>query len=343
MDEQRLEKLLNRGARARILVIGDFFLDRYLVIDPARVERSVETGLAAHQVVDVRAAPGAAGTVSANLRALGATVTVLGIIGDDGEGYELRRGLRASGVDERAMVVAGDRRTPTYTKPIVRDDGAVPYELERLDIRTRTPVPEHTIDALIDRLRALAVQAHAVIIADQMPEPECGVITTRVRAMLAQLAAAHPDIWFLADSRERIGLFEQVIVKPNARECVRAVYPDDSADPPLALVAQAAEQLRQRTGKPVFITLGARGILVIHERGIEQAPAPPVFGPIDVTGAGDSVMAALAVALCAGASPEEAATLGNLAAAVTIRQLGTTGVATPAQVLEQWRAWHAEG
>jgi len=340
MDEHRLQELLFRHTRVRILVVGDFFLDRYLIIDPARVERSLETGLPAHQVVEVAATPGAAGTITANLRALGVAVTALGVIGDDGEGYELRRGLREAGVDERAMVIAADRRTPTYVKPTIRDTGAVPYELERLDIRTRTPTPEHTIAALIDRLRALVVQAQAVILADQMPEAECGVITARVREEAARLAAHYPHIWFLADSRQRIGLFNGVIIKPNARECVRAVYADDSSEPPLALVAQAAEQLRQRTGKPVFVTLGARGILVVHNKGVLHAPAIPVSGPIDVVGAGDSAMAAIAAALCAGATLDEAAALGNLTAAVTIRQIGTTGVAAPDQILALWRVTH---
>jgi len=92
MDEKRLDQLLKNFPRVHVLVVGDFFLDKYLVIDRRLSEVSLETGLEAYQVVDVRCSPGAAGTVTSNLRALGARVTVLGIIGDDGEGYELRRG-----------------------------------------------------------------------------------------------------------------------------------------------------------------------------------------------------------------------------------------------------------
>ena len=337
IDQARLGALLARASGVHALVVGDFFLDRYLVIDPALSERSIETGLEAHQVVDITAAPGAAGTVTANLRALGARVTALGIVGDDGEGYELRRALRANGVDDSALVVTGERRTPTYTKPIIRS-AAPPRELERLDIRTRAPMPPDIAGVLVARLAELAARADVVIVADQTPEPECGAIGGHARAELARLAERYPGVWFLADSRERIGLFEQVIAKPNMGECVRAIIPEYAGAPSMDDARRAAELLRQRTGQPVFVTLGAAGMLVGSQSGWEHVPGIPVHGPIDVVGAGDSAMAAIAAGLAAGASLEEAALLGNLAAAVTIQQLGTTGTASPQQILAQWQA-----
>jgi rfaE bifunctional protein kinase chain/domain len=338
MNETRLRELIGHFAGIHVLVIGDFFLDRYLVIDPTLAERSIETGLEAHQVVEVIAQPGAAGTVTANLRALGLHVTVLGLIGDDGEGHELRQGLRAIGVDDGALLTAPGHRTPTYTKPIIRPAGGPPRELERLDIRTRAPIPSHAEDALIARLRALAPRALAVIVADQTIEAEQGAITARVRAALAQMAGQFPDTPFLADSRARIGEFERVIVKPNAAEATRAVWPNYTGAPDIAVARRAAEALRQRTGCPVFVTLGADGMLVVSEAGATQVPGIAVPGPIDVVGAGDSAMAAITAGLCAGGTLEEAALLGNLAAAVTIQQLGTTGTASPEQIVEQWHA-----
>ncbi|MBL7202270.1 MAG: hypothetical protein ISS56_19190, partial [Anaerolineae bacterium] len=94
MDERRLRSLLDRFPDLHILVVGDYFLDRYLIIDRELGEISLETGLEAYQVVDVRCSPGAAGTVTSSLRALDIQVSALGIIGDDGMGYELLRGLR---------------------------------------------------------------------------------------------------------------------------------------------------------------------------------------------------------------------------------------------------------
>src|SRR5688500_3517916 len=94
MTPARLQQLIDCFASRRIAVVGDFFLDKYLTVDPALAEPSVETGKTAHQVVAVRTSPGAAGTVVNNLSALNAgTIHAVGAIGDDGEGYDLRRGL----------------------------------------------------------------------------------------------------------------------------------------------------------------------------------------------------------------------------------------------------------
>ena len=99
MNEKRLNQLLKNFPHLHVLVVGDFFLDKYLIIDRRLSEVSLETGLEAYQVVEARCSPGAAGTITSNFRALGVTVTALGVIGDDGEGYELRRGLAERGVD----------------------------------------------------------------------------------------------------------------------------------------------------------------------------------------------------------------------------------------------------
>src|SRR5713226_3560037 len=118
LTEQILEEILSRIPRLTIGVIGDLFLDRYLDIDAALTEPSLETGLDAYQVVRVRSYPGAAGTVINNLVALGVKkVCPIAVIGDDGEGYELRQALSAQHVVATEGVFPWQgRRTPTYTK-----------------------------------------------------------------------------------------------------------------------------------------------------------------------------------------------------------------------------------
>jgi sugar/nucleoside kinase (ribokinase family) len=137
---------------------------------------------------------------------------------------------------------------------------------------------------------------------------------------------------FAADSRERIGLFRDVIIKPNAREATRALYPDRETELDRAGVEVCGAELYRRSGKPVFLTVAADGIVVFHADGPTRVPACPVHGPIDIVGAGDSTMAGIVAALCAGSSPPEAALVGNLAASVTIHQLGTTGTASRQQI-----------
>jgi rfaE bifunctional protein kinase chain/domain len=332
MDTTRLTTLLSRFPDLTILVVGDFFLDKYLIIEHALGEISLETGLEAHQVVEVRCQPGAAGTVTNNLRAMGVNVLAAGIVGDDGEGFELLRALDANGVDADALVIRPDRFTPTYTKPLLREPDGRAAELNRLDIKNRAPLPAGAEAEIIARLRGLLPRVHGVIIADQVQEADCGVITERVRDELAALARAYPTVAFVADSRVRIGLYEDIILKPNAREAVSAVGMEFAGEPDRATAEAAAAALYARTGQPVFLTLSGDGIMVFHADGPTHIPAVPVAGPIDIVGAGDATMAGIVSAVCAGATVPEAAQVGCLAAAVTIRQLGTTGTASREQI-----------
>lgn len=345
MNLERLDMLLAGLRDKRVLVVGDFFLDKYLIIDQGLAETSLETGLEAHQVVEVRVSPGAAGTVTNNLRALGVEVAAVGVVGDDGEGFELLRGLDATGVDVDGIVIRTDRFTPTYTKPMLRVRGGALRELNRLDIKNRGKLPVEAEDRVIKALRGLLPRVHAVIVADQVQEADFGVVTERVRDELAVLAQTYGEVPFVADSRERIGLFQNLLIKPNAREAVRAVdreakwrgEPDPDWELDRELIESAGERLYRRNGQPVFLTVGKHGILAYHADGPTLVPAVKQTGPLDIVGAGDAAMAGIASALCAGATVPEAAEIGCLAAGVTVRQTGTTGTATRRQILDLWR------
>jgi sugar/nucleoside kinase (ribokinase family) len=178
----------------------------------------------------------------------------------------------------------------------------------------------------------LLPRVHGVIVADQVPEENCGVITERVREEIITLASAYPTVAFVADSRERIGLFRDVLLKPNAREAVAAIHPDHAGDLDRGLAESCAAELYRRAGQPVFLTLGADGILAFHADGPTHIPAVRVTGPIDIVGAGDATMAGIVMALCSAATVPEAAEIGCLAAGVTIQQIGTTGTASRAQI-----------
>ncbi len=340
MDERRLDELLNRFPHVHVLVVGDFFLDKYLVIDRQLSEVSLETGLEAYQVVEARCSPGAAGTVTSNLRALGVKVAALGVIGDDGEGYELKQGLAERGVDIEPLIQRADLFTPTYTKPMMRESDGREHEIQRLDIKNRAPLPSDAEEQVIARLRQLTHKVDAVVIADQVPERNCGVITDRVREEIGRLAVRYPDKTFAADSRQRIGLFQHVVIKPNWREAILALRPEWEGGFTLETARECGTELFRRNQKPVFLTVGSQGILLFTEEGCRHIPAVPVEGKVDIVGAGDSVMAGVVSALGSGAEPEEAALLGNLVASVTIQQIGTTGTASPAQVRERFdRIW----
>src|SRR5262249_2392413 len=121
----------------RVAVVGDFCLDRYLEIDPARNEISIETGLPVYNVQRVRSQPGAAGTILNNLVALGmGEIYPVGFAGEDGEGFELARSLASKeGVRLEHFLKTEQRRTFTYTKPLLVEPGKAPVELNRLDFK----------------------------------------------------------------------------------------------------------------------------------------------------------------------------------------------------------------
>jgi rfaE bifunctional protein kinase chain/domain len=328
----RLEQLLAGFGSARIVVVGDFFLDQYLEIDPALDETSLETGLAARQVVSVRGQPGGAGNVVANLVALGlGEVICLGFIGDDGEGYELTRALGRLGANTTGLLACRDRSTPTYRKPVVRPTNGGLSELERLDTKNRRPIPPEMEEALIARLRDLAPQVQAVIAQDQVQEVDCGGVTRSVREALAGLAREHPSVTWFADSRVRAGEFREVIVKPNREEVCAAAHPGEPAHA-VGEAVSCARSLSAQTGAPVYLTMGEDGIAVVTEDDIARVPAVKVDGDIDIVGAGDSATAGIVSALASGAGLREAAVVGNVVASVTIQQLGATGTASQEQV-----------
>lgn len=345
LTTSRLEHILDRLPTLIIGVVGDLFLDRYLDIDATLSETSIETGLEAYQVVGVRSDPGAAGTVLNNLAALGVgRIRCVSVLGDDGEGYELRQALRRMPtIDTGTVFTDARRRTPTYTKPMLRRPGRPPEELNRLDIKNRAPLPPDTEERVLDALSDLWSGTDAILVLDQVSEPDCGVVTARVRERLARLGDLQPDRLVLADSRERIGMFRSVWLKPNDRECVRAGNPQTGLTRvgfSRLIVDPGIEALGRRSGRPVFCTCGERGMLVFDPRedtpSIRPVPAFPVAEPIDIVGAGDSASAGLAGALAAGATLTEAAAFANLVASITIRQLGTTGTASPEQIRRRW-------
>lgn len=333
MSPARFFALTARYGSLRLAVIGDYCLDRYLEIDPARAETSIETGLPVYNVVRVRAQAGAAGTVLNNLVALGiGTLHVAGFCGEDGEGYELRRALAAMpGVKMEHFLQTPERRTFTYCKPLVVEPGREPRELNRLDSKNWSATPERLGRELAERVLALAQEIDAAIVMEQVDEPGTGAITSHVREALGELAAKYPGLPIVADSRRGLGDYPAVICKMNLAE-LRVLLREPQLED-LEKVRAGAKRLAATRGRPVFITMAERGIVGAAPDGTcEHVPSLPIRGTIDVVGAGDSVTANLAPALAAGATLREAMELAMAAANIVVHQLGTTGEATVGQI-----------
>jgi rfaE bifunctional protein kinase chain/domain len=344
LSPSRLEELLSRFGQFRIGLVGDLFLDRYLHLAPVE-ETSIETGLEAYQIDRIVNSPGALGTVMNNLAALGVgKLAPLTVIGDDGQGYDLRKSLAALPVDARCILTDPGRLTPTYTKPMRPTKDGSSRELNRLDLRTRGPLSNDTSRKVVEVLAKLIEHVDAIIILDQINETDWGIVNNDVREGLRKVALANPEKLIYTDSRQHLAKFDFGVLKGNHHELLRAAgMPDCPAPTPTSQewrqVCEAAQAMQKKTSRPLFCTVGPQGMLVADEgNGLTHVPTVKAEGPIDIVGAGDSATATIVLSLLAGATPPEAAEMANLAASITIRKLGTTGTASPAEMRERHAA-----
>ena len=328
MMKRRLEQLAARYAQLRVAVVGDVCLDRYLEIDPARKEISLETGLPVHNVVNVRNQLGGAGNVVANLVALGiGQIDLVGYCGDDGEGYELRRALsRLPGVCTASFFCVPDRRTFTYCKPILLESEGM-RERSRLDMKNDIPTPFSLSQCIAEAVAAVGEWADAIIALEHTDQAETGALTQAVRAELGALAQQRPMVPILADSRRSLRDFPRLNFKMNGAELSSLTGMKDASDE--CTVRSVVAEWAQSRGRSTFVTLAGSGMVAADADGtISHAPALPLRGRIDVVGAGDSVTANVAAALAAGSTTAEACHIAMAAASHTIHQIGTTGIAS---------------
>ena len=341
MERDRLKEILDNIPRLRIAVVGDFFLDKWLEIDRSLDEISVETNLVAYQVVAKRCYAGAAGTVLSNLSALEAgELFAIGFLGDDGEAFEMIRILKKLSVNTEALFKSGQLMTPVYTKPVFTGKNGL-EETHRLDHRNLRPAPKDLEQKIIDAIWSAAPGVDAIIASDQLTHEGCGVLTPRVRQELSKLAAQYPALVLYADSRAFIKHFQNTIIKCNHIEALKLFCSCDVTEraKDMAEVEKAFLNLSKLSGKPVFITCGSKGVMVQDEKGLPflvPAVSLPSHIKIDIVGAGDACTSGIVTALCLGASPQEAACVGNLVAANTIQVIGTTGTTTREEVMASY-------
>jgi rfaE bifunctional protein kinase chain/domain len=333
MNAERFDAITGRYPQLRVAVVGDICLDRYLEINPARQEISIETGLPVHNVVKVRSQPGAAGTILNNLSALGiGEIYPVGFCGEDGEGFELRRALlERAGVKLDFFLSTPQRRTFTYCKPLLMHPGKAPEELSRLDSKNWSETPIPVQEKMVHAVRELARSVDAIILMDQVDVAETGVVTRLVLDTISSVAKSRPELLILADSRRGLKGYPQVCYKMNHAELV--AFTGSSAGANLAAVREVSATLAKDLGRMVFITLAENGICGAAPNGTsEHVQALPIRGEIDIVGAGDSVTANLTASLAAGAELKETLELANTAASIVIHQLGTTGTASVEQL-----------
>jgi rfaE bifunctional protein kinase chain/domain len=329
MEQQRIREILAKIENVTVAVYGDFCLDAYWMLDPKGSEVSEETGLHARAVARHYYSLGGASNVVANLAALKPKkIQVIGVIGDDIFGRELRRQFDQLGVDTTHWVVQRENfDTVAFGKPYLDD-----VEEPRIDFGFFNRRSTATDFSLLDGIRQALRTADVLIANQQVP----GSITNESFIEQAnKLFREFSDKAVLLDSRHFGDKFQHVYRKTNDREAARLngvrVAREDVI--PLEDVRKYAENLYRQFNRPVFLTRGARGILAVDGGGVHEVPGIQLLKKLDPVGAGDTVTSALALCLGAGVPPAEAAEFANFAAAVTVQKLFQTGTANGEEIL----------
>lgn len=330
-----LRRLAGRLPGRRVAVLGDLMLDRYLWGTASRL--SPEAAVPVVDFAEQSECPGGAGNVAANIAALGAHVSAFGAIGADEAGSALRASLRAAGVDDRGLLADPARVTTVKTRIIARHQ-----QIVRIDRERREPLAKGTEERLLRRIFAALKNLDALVVSDY----DKGLITDDLANRVMSACHRMKVPVFVKPKTSRLYAYRGArAIVCNAKEAgffVTRALPDEKS------VEEAGRALLARFGSSaIVITRGEKGMSVFEEEnprhwriaatsfevtyarmgqaGIERgATGRQVF---DVTGAGDTVLSVIALAVAAGASLVQAATLANVAAGVVVGKLGTASVA----------------
>lgn len=312
-DAHRLIELVPRLAGRKVVVIGDFVADRYVLTEPARLSREAPVMIARYQSESL--IPGGAANTVGNLLALGAEVAPVGLVGDDADGSALISHFEDLGVDVGGVIRDPGSVTVTKTRVMVGDPNRMKQQVLRIDRDPEGPPSEQARAALVDAVRERLTQSHALLLSDY----GYGVVGEDVtRAVEAGIG----DAVLTADSRYRIDEFRNVhLATPNEGEVEEAVgfRIRDTDD-----LERAGNELRTRIGAPaLLVTRGKHGMaLFTSDAPRLDIPATGSHEVTDVSGAGDTVIAVATLARAAGADFADAARLANLAAGIVVMKPG---------------------
>ncbi|BAC90582.1 bifunctional heptose 7-phosphate kinase/heptose 1-phosphate adenyltransferase [Gloeobacter violaceus] len=307
-----LHRLIDRLAGRRVLVVGDLTLDEFMTGLAERISREGPVLILRHE--HTRQVPGGAANAAYNLARLGAQVAVAGVTGQDSQAAALKTLLAEAGIDVSGLVTDAERPTVTKTRIAAHSRQSVTQQVVRIDRKSDRPLPPPLARQLAERIGELAGSCAAVVCSDYSE----GVFSDKTIAA----SLLHPCV--VVDTHLHPERYHGATVfTPNLPEAETAVgYPIQDA----GTLLRAGQELLIRTGaRHMLITRGEEG-MSLFSAGEAEARHIPAFNRtqvFDVTGAGDTVVAAFTLALVSGGSAYQATILGNLAASIVVRRLGT--------------------
>ncbi|WP_020600163.1 bifunctional heptose 7-phosphate kinase/heptose 1-phosphate adenyltransferase [Spirosoma panaciterrae] len=335
MTATDIQTIFEKLSTLKVGVIGDFAIDLYFNFQPNTGEQSIETGLDVFWGSQPKASLGAAGNVIQNLTALGVGQRyVVGCVGNDLYGREMQHLFRSQGVDvQQLQIIDQGWDTCLYTKPMIATQ-----EANRIDFGTANELEPRLFDQVLAGLENLLPTLDVLIINQQFARP---LLTDQRMNQLNELITRFPAVRFVADMRTVGKAVRGVTLKVNTAELAYflGIELPDQADIQWCVVHGTT--LRNELGGPLLITRGQAGILYLDESGAQSVEGLPLQGELDTVGAGDTVVAAWAACMGAGATPRQALDIANLAAAVTVQKLGQTGTASLPEILDLFHTYHS--
>ncbi|HEX8097658.1 MAG TPA: PfkB family carbohydrate kinase [Pyrinomonadaceae bacterium] len=316
---ERLTAIVERFPRRKVLVVGDLLADQFLFGEISRVSREAPVLILRHERTETM--PGGAANCAANLASLGAQTIVVGVVGEDGAGNALTEKLRAYGVDCRGVLSSSEVQTTTKVRILAGQVHSTRQQVIRVDYEGGPFSNRRLREQVLERLREEAKGADALILSDY----NYGVADEEAAA-IARRVGEERGIPVLVDSRFRLNSFAGFTsATPNEDEVEKLLgrQLEDAAE-----IEAAGRELRERLGyKSLLITRGNRGMVLFEpDKEPLRVEAVGALEPVDVTGAGDTVIATYALALSCGASFADAAHLANHAGGLVVMKRGTASV-----------------
>ena len=316
--QERLIGIVKRFPGLRIVVVGDAIADQFVYGAISRVSREAPVFILRHEQTET--VPGGAANCAVNLASLGAAVSLIAVAGADTAGRALREKLEQAGVDCDGVQLAEAMQTTTKVRILAGQLHSTRQQVIRIDY-DGTPLTNRQLHTqLRERAVAAAQGADAVVISDY----NYGVADAEMAEALRAIAVSK-KCPVLVDSRFELSRFNGFTsATPNEDE-VEQLLPADNNFPDLE---SAGERLREDLGyRALLITRGGHGMILLED-GVAPLHVAAVGGsePVDVTGAGDTVMATYSLALAAGASFSDAAHLANHAGGIVVMKRGTAAI-----------------
>ena len=328
LTKDELISIINGLKHIKVCFVGDVALDAYWRADMKKSSLSRETPHYNVPVISESYSPGGGGNVVSNIVALGVGKLIpVTAIANDWRGAMLKEMFEEQGVDASAIVERKNGVTTCYIKPVKFGISDQLQEDPRLDFENYDDIDPEDEEKLLLALENAVKDADVIAVSDYCTY---GVVTERIRARLCELARTVPVI---VDSRDRIGLFKNVIIKPNEVEAVRAVGSEAST---LDEYMEIGKVLQNKTEAPVIVTLGGLGGLWCENGECEYVETAPAEGETDIVGAGDTFLSAFSCAYAVCKDGKKAMAFANLASGVTVKKIGTTGTASQDEIIAKW-------